>query len=301
MRTTFAERELARQAKNQSVIARWLRNQEIPLTTPKRTAYGGFKAGAPQPVSTQTNLVEPRYNLIPSPKSYLTLRRLLATTTARLGVWRAGTRPLTKVFLDFIADHAIAKEAVYNDFAKEKVEKLNLLEVFSKVKSKEEFLLRPDLGRELTPESEEVIRQKCAKNPDVQIIISDGLSGDAVTANVEELLPKLISHLQSKGYSIGTPLYCRYARVIFQDRVGEIVKAKTNVILIGERPGLGTGDGLSAYLIYEPNPTSTHANRNCISNIHPRGLVVDEAVKAIEFTITSMMNQKTSGVNLDLT
>jgi len=303
-----------RRVRNQAVIARWLRNEGgIPSINHKISRRLGVKIGSRpwhnvgedssarghQAFGT-TKATESRYNLIPHPKNAELLKNLLRTTSARLGVWRAGTRPLTKVLLDFQADHAIAKRAVYEQFPPEKVRELGLFEVQSLIKNKEEFLLRPDLGRQLKPESAEAIRAQCVQNPDVQLIFSDGLSGLALETNIKELLPALTRELQGKGYSVGTPVYCNFARVALQDRIGEIVQAKTCVILIGERPGLGTGDGLSAYLIYKPNAQSTHANRNCISNIHPRGLDPHEAARYIEFTVTKMMEQQTSGVDLDL-
>jgi ethanolamine ammonia-lyase small subunit len=130
--------------------------------------------------------------------------------------------------------------------------------------------------------------------------VSDGLSGIALDVNIKELLAELSKVFAARGYRVGTPVYCRFARVALQDQIGYQLQAKACVILIGERPGLGTGDGLSAYLIYKPTPSSTHANRNCISNIHPRGLEPPLAAKLIEFTVTRMFEQNTSGVDLDL-
>ncbi|MGE3973265.1 MAG: ethanolamine ammonia-lyase subunit EutC [Bdellovibrionales bacterium] len=312
------QRDAERINRNRGVLDRFLKNQDEaskPVKIPKRS-QPGLKIGSRPWHQVEEGQVphhqalgddsqtkqkhEPRYQLIPNPKNAQRLKEFLQCTAARLGVWRAGVRPKTKVMLDFLADHAIAKRAVYEDFPSEKVKALGCFEVRTQIDNKDNFLLRPDLGRVLKPECAARLKTHVEQNPDVQIVISDGLSGIALNVNIEKLLPFLKQELSVKGYKIGTPIYCRYGRVTLQDRIGEIVNTKVSIILIGERPGLGTGDGLSAYLIYNPNPTSTHANRNCISNIHPRGLNAQDAARYIGFTVSKMFEQKKSGVDLDI-
>ena len=72
------------------------------------------------------------------------------------------------------------------------------------------------------------------------------------------------------------------------------------MILLGERPGLGTGDGLSAYVVYNPKVGKTDGDRNMISNIHARGTPIDEAATRLAALAAAMIEQKTSGVALDL-
>jgi ethanolamine ammonia-lyase small subunit len=317
---TKAAREVERIRKNRSVLERWLKTQEessSELKTSERLSRSrpGMKIGS-RPWhnikegkvighqvlgdGSQAKHHEPRYNLIPNPKNALRLKEFLRSTTARLGVWRSGVRPKTKVMLDALADHAIAKRAVYEEFSSERAKNMGCVEITTRVHDKAEFLLRPDLGRELSPESAQFLKANVEPNPDVQIVISDGLSGISLEVNIEKLLPLLKQALSVKGYKVGTPIYCRFARVTLQDRIAEVTGAKVSIILIGERPGLGTGDGLSAYIIYSPTSSSTHANRNCISNIHPRGLADKEAAQYIEFVVTQMFEQKTSGVELNI-
>ena len=58
-------------------------------------------------------------------------------------------------------------------------------------------LTRPDMGRRLCAEAVEALKAQCVANPDVQVVISDGLSTDAITVNYEEILPPLMAGLEA--------------------------------------------------------------------------------------------------------
>ena len=64
--------------------------------------------------------------------------------------------------------------------------------------------------------------------------------------------------------------------------------------------GLGTGDGLSAYAVYNPKVGRTDGDRNMMSNIHARGTPPEQAGKRLTVLVGAMLQQKVSGVDLDL-
>ena len=117
------------------------------------------------------------------------LTELRRSTAARVCTGRAGPRPRTQALLRFLADHSRSKDTVLKEVPEEWVKAQGLLEVRSEISDKNLYLTRPDMGRRLSAEAIEALKSQCVMNPDVQVIISDGLSTDAITANYEEILP----------------------------------------------------------------------------------------------------------------
>ena len=122
--------------------------------------------------------------LIPSPKWQEGLNELASSTPARIGVWRAGTRPMTKTMLQIRQDHAAAVDAVYGEVSEDVLREFGLFSVETLFDNTENYLKRPDMGRIITDEGVKTIREKCKPNPQVQIIVSDGLSANAIDANL---------------------------------------------------------------------------------------------------------------------
>src|ERR1700684_4063624 len=81
------------------------------------------------------------------------VRKVRARTPARLMVGRAGAAYLTNTQLDLREAHAAAQDAVraeldlQSSFGAEFVERWQLFEVHTNARRKDEYLLRPDLGR----------------------------------------------------------------------------------------------------------------------------------------------------------
>jgi ethanolamine ammonia-lyase small subunit len=172
--------------------------------------------------------------------------------------------------------------------------------VRTRVTSHREFLLRPDLGRRLDDDSLAVVRSRCTKNVDVQIVVADGLSAVACVQTGKVLHDAVAKACAGRGLSVGTPVAARFARVWLEDEIGQEVGAKVAMILLGERPGLGTGDGLSAYVVFGPKVGNTDGDRNMISNIHMRGTPPEEAAVRLAALAQAMIAQRCSGVTLDL-
>jgi Ethanolamine ammonia-lyase, small subunit len=220
-------------------------------------------------------------------------------TPARIGIGRAGARFKTMSWLRFLADHAVAQDAVFLDVSEEFLKRMNLMSVQSAAANKDEFLTRPDLGRRLSEEAVRTISEKCEKNVQVQILIVDGLSSTSIEANIPDLLPALMQGLKSAGIKVGAPFFIKHGRVWVQDHVAALVNADVVISLIGERPGLGTAESLSAYMIYRPDENTVEADRTVISNIHKGGIPPAEAGAHLTDVIKQILAAKASGVKLN--
>jgi ethanolamine ammonia-lyase small subunit len=243
----------------------------------------------------------PPVRVFPSPSRRSRLAdEAAAHTTALVGIGSVGTRYATDVVLQFQAELAVAHGAVAAELPEGWAEAKGYVSLVSRVRSHREFLLRPDLGRRLSPESAARWEAECRKGVDVQPILADGLSAVATQGAGFELMSAFITECEKRGFSTGSPVCAKFARVWLQDEIGELARARVAVILLGERPGLGTGDGLSAYLVHAPRIGNTDGNRNMMSNIHNRGIPPADAARRLAVLVQLMLEQKTSGVSLDL-
>lgn len=232
------------------------------------------------------------------------VRKVRMRTPARLLVGRAGASYRTSTQMELREAHAAARDAVRAElslqeaFGNEFVEHWKLFEVRTRAESKNEYLLRPDLGRRFDDRSRAEIQKRCGRSSDLQIVIGDGLSVPAVAAEVPSLFPLLFGEAKEHGWSVGQLFVIRYCRVGILNEIGELLDPRVVVLLIGERPGLATAESLSAYLAYRPCNSHTDANRNVISNIHSRGLnSTQAAVRVLQFA-ERMMEAHTSGGSL---
>jgi ethanolamine ammonia-lyase small subunit len=232
------------------------------------------------------------------------IARIRARTPARVLVDRAGAAYRTGTQLELRQAHAAARDAVRNELELERdlgsqlVEQWNLFEVSTLAKSKDEYLLRPDLGRRLSEDAKRQIASRCPEESDLQIAIGDGLSVTAVATQVPQLVPLLMLEAEQRRWKAGQPFAVRYCRVGVMNEIGALLRPKVVVLLIGERPGLATAESLSAYMAYKPKSGDSDANRNLISNIHARGVKPEQAAKRIANLAAAMLRMQLSGIGL---
>ncbi len=235
------------------------------------------------------------------------LEQLSEISDARLGLARAGSSVSTREVLKFDLDHARARDAVHLPFERtmiiEQLKKRNIpsLEVHSAASDRAQYLQRPDLGRSLDETSVELLEEyagESTESVDIAIIIADGLSSCAVHANAINFLDEFLPLLAKHNWRPSPVIVASQARVALADEIGEALKARLSIILIGERPGLTAADSMGAYLVYEPRKGRTDAEKNCISNIRQGGLSSKEAAPKLENLILSSFKLCLSGVDL---
>jgi ethanolamine ammonia-lyase small subunit len=232
------------------------------------------------------------------------IEKIRAQTPARLLAGRSGSAYRTETQLELREAHAAARDAVRtelnlsSDPGPDFLRKWSLFEVCSRAASKDEYLLRPDLGRHLNEASRLEVTRLCGVGRDLQIVIGDGLSVTAVATQIPRLLPLLFEGAGNRGWSVGAMFVIRYCRVGVLNEIGELLAPRVAVLLIGERPGLATAESLSAYMAYRPKTSDTDANRNLISNIHARGVSTEQAAQRILNLADSMMVAHKSGCQL---
>ncbi|WP_408590285.1 ethanolamine ammonia-lyase subunit EutC, partial [Novosphingobium sp.] len=203
-------------------------------------------------------------------------------TPARIGLGRVGnTLPLADV-LDFQLAHARARDAVHApldaDALAADLAPLPVVQVCSDAPDRPTYLRRPDLGRTLSKASFSALPPP-GDGCDVLFVIGDGLSATGVQSGAAALVRACIAELH--GLSIGPLIIARQARVALGDPLGEVLRARVVVVVIGERPGLSVADSLGLYLTYGPRPGCADSERNCISNIHGAGGLSPAAAAAL--------------------
>ncbi|MFM2177562.1 MAG: ethanolamine ammonia-lyase heavy chain EutB [Verrucomicrobiota bacterium] len=238
-------------------------------------------------------------------------RRLLESVPAIYGFENAGPRPANRVSRHMKSNQAIGREAIYAELRPAEISGIALRELHTAAISKNEHLSDPALGSRL---DEAQLLQLSHEPYEVQILISDGLSAEAIHHNIPDLLPVLLDGLAGHDLSFGQPILAHYGRVKLAEAVGEALRPKIVITLIGERPG---GDALasrsmSAYLAYRlPDAATKKAaaifsgnmaieyEYTVISNIYSGGLPPIEGGSVIVEKVRAVLHHKAAGNRLE--
>jgi ethanolamine ammonia-lyase large subunit len=238
--------------------------------------------------------------------------QLVAATPAFYGLESSGPRPSNAVSRQLLLNQSVGREAIHAEL---NFEELNRITPFRRVAtaaaSKAAHLNSPGLGARLAESNKTELPRE---NTQVQIVVSDGLSAEAVHYNIPELMPVLLDGLRGHDLRMGQPILAQYGRVKLAEPIAERLETELVVLLIGERPG---GDALasrslSAYLVYRladpiaqrraaefsKNPT-IRFEYTVISNIYSAGLPPIEAGAVIVEKITQILEHQAAGNRLE--
>ena len=236
--------------------------------------------------------------LTENPENKEKFARLKEKTPARLGSGKAGARYKTLTMLRFRADHAAAQDAVFSQVPEDFAQKNGLTPLRTECQSKDEYLTRPDKGRRFDGENTQIIRSAVPGKPRVLIVVGDGLSSAAITANALDCKAAIQDGLKLRHIEYGPDLFVRYCRVGAGDAIGDITGCELVCMLVGERPGLVTDKSMSAYITYKPHTGVSESARTVVSNIHAQGTPAVEAGAYIAELIEKILTKKVSGVGL---
>ncbi|OUJ15588.1 ethanolamine ammonia-lyase subunit EutC [Acetobacter sp. DsW_063] len=230
----------------------------------------------------------------PEPRGVDPWADLRDLTIARVGLGRCGDAIPARDVLAFQLAHAQARNAVGATLDAATLGLDNVVEVHSRATDRATFLQRPDLGRQLAEKDAPRLPPGAY---DVVFVLADGLSATAVTRQAPGVLAACLKALP--GWSVAPVVVAHQARVALGDEIGERLAARFVVIMIGERPGLSVADSLSLYITANPRPGRADSERNCISNIQPRGgLSPESAADKLAWLLREAVRIGGTGVNL---
>jgi len=173
--------------------------------------------------------------------------------------------------------------------------------------TRDDYLAHPPAGERLRDDDARAVAALYrARQPQVQLVVSDGLNADAINEQLRALLPPLRRRLSDGGSHVGeTDVVVENGRVRAGYEIGGLVGAAVVVHIVGERPGTGL-NMVSAYLTYGRDESGQsrwrrdldHSVTSAICGIHPKGKPPQAATEEIARTVARIMEQRRSGVAL---
>jgi ethanolamine ammonia-lyase small subunit len=237
-------------------------------------------------------------------------------TSARIALGRTGISLPTQAHLAFQLAHAQARDAVHYrlgvaHFCVALTKTLSCsvadcIALQTQATDRATYLKRPDFGKRLSLEARTRLLAYMSSNDaeakpfayDVAFVIADGLSALAIENNAVRVLNAAYEKLQSEHFRVGPFCVVEQGRVAIGDEIGELLRTKLVVVMIGERPGLSSPDSMGIYLTWHPKVGLTDESRNCISNIRNGGLTDAQALLKLSYLVTQAHYRGLTGVTL---
>lgn len=246
---------------------------------------------------------EPPHDIDPGADPWVHLRRF---TPARIALGRVGASLPTREVLGFSLAHAQARDAIHLPLDGGALADDLLadgwttpLRLHSRAHDRNEYLLRPDLGRRLDDPSVVALQTWRAAHsaPDLALVVGDGLSALGIQRHAAPLLSAIRSALGDQ-LTLSPPMVVSQARVAVADEVGQELGARMVAMVVGERPGLSSPDSVGIYLTHAPRVGRSDAERNCISNIRPAGQDPVTAARRLAWLVHEGLRLGATGVDL---
>ncbi|WP_263322361.1 ethanolamine ammonia-lyase subunit EutB [Endozoicomonas sp. Mp262] len=227
------------------------------------------------------------------------------------GTSNAGPRMTNRVSRKLKQNLAIARTAAHSQLQLDKLDGIDFRLIRSKADNLKTHHACPEEGSTLTAPSRNHLHKE---NRDIQIVITDGLSAEAVHHNIHEVLPVLEEGLRGHGYSLGQTMVAPHGRVKLAEDIANTINAQLVIVLLGERPGADgrSSRSLSGYLVYrlkgDKNKRQAEAfygSRNIafehtvVPNIHYGGIPPMEAGSLIAERAMQILDNKAAGNRLN--
>ncbi len=223
----------------------------------------------------------------------------------------AGPRMKNAVARKLRGNMAVAREAARSLLRLDEFDPATFRRMDSLATSLEQHHNDPESGARLTPES---LQQLAGENNDIQIVVTDGLSAEAVHHSVPEMLPVLEDGLRAHGYRLGKTIVVPHGRVKLGETVADAVGAKLIILLLGERPGgdARSSRSMSAYMVYRLHDESIRAEairysgdsaiafeNTVVTNIYHGGIPPVEAGALVAERSHQIMSHQAAGNRLN--
>lgn len=243
--------------------------------------------------------------------SDIEFQRLRETLPSAPGFENAGPRPVNAVQRTLRLNQSVGREAVHSRLHPEKLGDFSFRTFSTTAASKADHLRNPELGSRLSADS---LKDLVPENNDVQIVVSDGLSAEALHHNIPDMLTVLEDGLKSRNLSMGRHILVQYGRVKLAEAIGDALRPNLIIMMVGERPG---GDALasrsmSAYLAYRLNDpevrqkaaaysqtTAIGYEYTLITNIYAGGLPPVEAGSVVAEKAIQILTHQAAGNRLE--